>query len=270
MGYHLTTSDDAKPAAMSLRVIPKPHRGPKTDWVLSTKYTDAETGLIYYGLRFFIPEIGRWCSRDPIEECGFWRVYHSSAVSQESREKESARQASRNTLAGQRWRLQLLDAMKSNRSLSPSAISRLDAYRVYLREVIRRSAWLQQTKDADETRTSLDLYVSNGNNSVMKIDPLGLADDWPPGFPPGGGWGPTVPPDPSSGYPPSLPWVIPPEVPPPTWTPPGWIDPGKIMLGIACNLLCNFLTDGACFSGCWIFCFSVTIPSTAGGSQPSP
>jgi RHS repeat-associated protein len=38
-----------------------PHR-------FSTKYLDAETGLYYYGYRFYHPELGRWASRDPIEE----------------------------------------------------------------------------------------------------------------------------------------------------------------------------------------------------------
>lgn len=37
----------------------------------STKYYDAETGLYYYGYRYYSPEIGRWPSRDPIGEKGF-------------------------------------------------------------------------------------------------------------------------------------------------------------------------------------------------------
>ena len=32
----------------------------------STKYTDDETGLVYYGFRFYSPTLGRWISRDPI------------------------------------------------------------------------------------------------------------------------------------------------------------------------------------------------------------
>jgi RHS repeat-associated protein len=36
----------------------------------STKYTDAETGLLYYGYRYYQPSTGRWLSRDPIEEVG--------------------------------------------------------------------------------------------------------------------------------------------------------------------------------------------------------
>ena len=36
----------------------------------STKPFDAETGLYYYGYRFFSPELSRWVNRDPIEEDG--------------------------------------------------------------------------------------------------------------------------------------------------------------------------------------------------------
>ena len=45
-----------------------PHR-------FSTKYYDAETGLYYYGYRFYLPELGRWMNRDPIEERGGNNLY---------------------------------------------------------------------------------------------------------------------------------------------------------------------------------------------------
>jgi RHS repeat-associated protein len=41
----------------------------------STKFTDDETGLSYYGQRYYIPFTGRWMSRDPIEEEGGVNVY---------------------------------------------------------------------------------------------------------------------------------------------------------------------------------------------------
>lgn len=41
----------------------------------STKYTDAETGLVYYGYRWYAPERGRWLSRDPLGEEGGVNVY---------------------------------------------------------------------------------------------------------------------------------------------------------------------------------------------------
>jgi len=41
----------------------------------SSKYTDTETGLVYYGYRYYSPEMGRWISRDPIEEEGGINLY---------------------------------------------------------------------------------------------------------------------------------------------------------------------------------------------------
>lgn len=44
-------------------------------WGFSTKYQDKETGVIYYGFRFYDPVSGRWISRDPIEEAGGTNIY---------------------------------------------------------------------------------------------------------------------------------------------------------------------------------------------------
>ncbi|MDR3564042.1 MAG: RHS repeat-associated core domain-containing protein [Negativicutes bacterium] len=41
----------------------------------STKYQDDETGLNYYGYRYYDPSTGRWPSRDPIEERGGLNIY---------------------------------------------------------------------------------------------------------------------------------------------------------------------------------------------------
>ncbi|MDD4406312.1 MAG: RHS repeat-associated core domain-containing protein [Parabacteroides sp.] len=41
----------------------------------STKYTDTETDLVYYGYRYYSPALGRWLSRDPIEERGGLNLY---------------------------------------------------------------------------------------------------------------------------------------------------------------------------------------------------
>jgi RHS repeat-associated protein len=41
----------------------------------STKYCDVETGLYYFGYRYYNPETGRWINRDPIEEKGGANVY---------------------------------------------------------------------------------------------------------------------------------------------------------------------------------------------------
>jgi len=41
----------------------------------STKYTDIETGLVYYGLRYYSPSLGRFINKDPIEEKGGLNLY---------------------------------------------------------------------------------------------------------------------------------------------------------------------------------------------------
>ena len=41
----------------------------------STKYTDDETGLVYYGHRYYEPNLGRFINCDPIEEDGGLNLY---------------------------------------------------------------------------------------------------------------------------------------------------------------------------------------------------
>jgi len=41
----------------------------------STKYLDEETGLYYYGYRYYLPTLGHWINRDSIEEDGGLNVY---------------------------------------------------------------------------------------------------------------------------------------------------------------------------------------------------
>ena len=52
--------------------------GPLADFFrhrFSTKYYDTETGLCYYGYRFYHPPLMRWLNRDPIEEEGDVNLY---------------------------------------------------------------------------------------------------------------------------------------------------------------------------------------------------
>jgi len=44
----------------------------------STKYLDGETGLYYYGYRYYDPSTGRWPNRDPIGELGFLLTFEMS------------------------------------------------------------------------------------------------------------------------------------------------------------------------------------------------
>ena len=45
----------------------------------STKYRDEETDWLYYGYRHYNPSVGRWGSRDPIEELGGDNIYALAA-----------------------------------------------------------------------------------------------------------------------------------------------------------------------------------------------
>ncbi len=48
---------------------------PALPYAFSTKPREAETGLYYYGYRYYDPVTGRWPSRDPIEEDGGMNLY---------------------------------------------------------------------------------------------------------------------------------------------------------------------------------------------------
>ncbi|MBX3403468.1 MAG: RHS repeat-associated core domain-containing protein [Phycisphaeraceae bacterium] len=50
-------------------------QGQRNPFRFSTKYTDAETGLVYYGYRYYSHGMGRWVSRDPIGEADGPNVY---------------------------------------------------------------------------------------------------------------------------------------------------------------------------------------------------
>jgi RHS repeat-associated protein len=41
----------------------------------STKFTDEESGLVYYGARYYGPTLGRWLNRDPIAQQGGLNIY---------------------------------------------------------------------------------------------------------------------------------------------------------------------------------------------------
>lgn len=45
-------------------------RAASNPWRFSGKYADEETGLVYYGYRYYNPRLGRFINRDPIEETG--------------------------------------------------------------------------------------------------------------------------------------------------------------------------------------------------------
>ncbi len=42
---------------------------------MSPKRSDFESGLVYFGYRFYIPSLGRWLNRDPLQEQGGINLY---------------------------------------------------------------------------------------------------------------------------------------------------------------------------------------------------
>jgi len=53
----------------------------------STKVTDDETGLVYYGYRYYCSATGRWPNRDPINELGFKLLTRSRGAFNSGEEK---------------------------------------------------------------------------------------------------------------------------------------------------------------------------------------
>ena len=41
----------------------------------ATHYTDEESGLVYFGHRYYAPETGRWLSHEPLGEMESWNLY---------------------------------------------------------------------------------------------------------------------------------------------------------------------------------------------------
>ena len=72
-GYDIASSHCYGPFGELIRAT-----GEKKDafnFRFSTKYEDAETGLLYYGYRYYNAETGRWLNRDPIGEAGGLNLY---------------------------------------------------------------------------------------------------------------------------------------------------------------------------------------------------
>lgn len=63
------------PSGEQLRAVASDTTVTSQPFRFSTKFTDDETGLIYYGRRYYSPSQGRFLGRDPIEESGGLNLY---------------------------------------------------------------------------------------------------------------------------------------------------------------------------------------------------
>jgi RHS repeat-associated protein len=70
-----TTSADFEYSAFGETLMAEGPMQETLPFRFSTKYTDNETGLLYYGLRYYSPSTGRWLSRDPLDEEGGLALY---------------------------------------------------------------------------------------------------------------------------------------------------------------------------------------------------
>jgi len=141
--------------------------------ILSTKYLDQETGLYYYGYRFYNPSLGRWPSRDSIEELGF-------KVGQDFRAR-IAFQSVRDRMVSY---IEVIASGGIPGSLEAALARSLQQLAVILRNVTYEQFVASQGS----------LYAFIGNNPINFIDEFGLEKGpWPPNDPgpgtsdPGGG-----------------------------------------------------------------------------------
>jgi len=112
----------------------------------STKYQDEETGLVYYGYRYYDPGTGRWPNRDPLGEPGFELVA--------SRSKGDAEQ----TID------RLRKALSIVRERSPALASELKGY------------FLRQGLDLENVREAGNLYAFVNQDAINHLDVNGLED----------------------------------------------------------------------------------------------
>jgi RHS repeat-associated protein len=125
----------------------------------STKYFDPETGLYYYGYRFYMPQLGRWLSRDPIGTPGM-------------------REWFKNQLRTQSEMQQVLDeisnaegAVLNKSGGDPKTINALNQYFSVLRQNAVLSSKIWAFPEADPAFTHLYHFCSN--DSINRQDSLG-------------------------------------------------------------------------------------------------
>ncbi len=126
----------------------------------STKHVDTESGLYYYGHRFYNPFIGRWLSQDPIDDPGFNRAkaLKSGMGNSQSQFITASRFVNLRHNDFSNW-------LKSFPTSSGTFASRSESY------------------DSDENISEqVYRYVFNDNSPVDRIDRLGLIAAPPPIF----------------------------------------------------------------------------------------
>jgi RHS repeat-associated protein len=164
----------------------------------SGKYYDSETGLSYYGYRYYSASLGRFINRDLLEERGAWNLYSGL--------KQSANDPYANVFGTQatNWSIeweQAQDRLLSNTSL-PHTTQSITFEGKENSGLPGASEGNQKTYSANATghypqggaegagskqpsasggnpaagNTDINLYIYAGNNPVNSFDALGLAN----------------------------------------------------------------------------------------------
>ncbi|MDE3100005.1 MAG: hypothetical protein KGJ88_11085 [Verrucomicrobiota bacterium] len=120
----------------------------------STKYQDDESGLLYYGYRYYDASTGRWVNRDPLGETGFELVAHRSKADKESLKDELFKERKRAALNTVRLRIN-----------NPTLIALIDGTLSKLEPAQK----LEPVQNGDPNR-----YLFARNDSIGFSDPSGL------------------------------------------------------------------------------------------------
>jgi RHS repeat-associated protein len=136
----------------------------------STKYIDEETGYFYFGLRYCAPELGRWLSKDPIEEFGGNNLYRMVGNSLIHRYDLFGLVTASSVIES------LIDTSKACKKQFPLVAARLE---IYLSEFINKNTTLRDAIDSyyaglekfnaqnpDQTKNSIAAlrFISDLNN----------------------------------------------------------------------------------------------------------
>ncbi|MCF7838507.1 MAG: hypothetical protein K9N49_07735 [Candidatus Marinimicrobia bacterium] len=129
----------------------------------STKYLDPETGLYYYGYRYYSPELGRWLSNDPLLDPGSVPVMAIRAFILDVLEQ----------LTLQDIEMMLEASLSEGKRLSAAT---LEFYVAKLGDCLARNEpqfWLLLSGN--------NLFLFCENNPMIFVDPLGLSFTWKTG-----------------------------------------------------------------------------------------
>jgi len=163
----------------------------------SGKYYDAETGLGYFGFRYYSASLGRFVNRDPLEEIGAWTLY--SSLKQGADDPYAGASGVEGTSWDTEWE-QAQDRLLQNTSL-PHTTQRISFDGKSNSGLPGASEDNQKTYSANATghyaqggapgahpkvpsisvgnpaagNADVNLYIYVGNNPINSIDPLGLA-----------------------------------------------------------------------------------------------